>query len=77
MFTDTKDSNSDNKDSVMPTLIYLEDSDGEEYLSNPPSSEPTLEPGSPSEKSTKEPTLEPDSDALSESYTPTRENLME
>ena len=50
----------------MPLSIYPEDSDDEESLSDPPSFEPTLEPGPPREKPTKEQTLEPDDDALSE-----------
>ena len=63
MVTETEDSNSDDKDSMMPPLIYPGDSNDEESLSNPPSAEPMLEPGTPSEKSTEEPTLEPDSNA--------------
>ena len=66
---DTDDRNSEDKDSVMPTLIYLENSGEEEddpceSPSNPPYTEPTLEPGPPSEKPTKEPISEPDFGSL-------------
>ena len=74
--TETEDRNSDDEGIVMTPLIYLEDSDNEESLSNPPSAESTPEPGPPSEKTTKEPTSEPDSDALSQPSTPTREDYM-
>ena len=47
---DTEDSNSDGEDSVMPPLIYPYDYDNYESLSNPPSTEPTPELRSPSEK---------------------------
>ena len=56
----------------MPLLIYPEYSNNEEYLIDPPSMEPTPDPGTPSEKPTKEPTLKPYSDALSEPSMPTR-----
>ena len=74
MVTDMEDSDLDNKDSMMPPLIYPEESDDEESLSNIPSVEPTLEPGPPSEKPTEEPTSEPNYDALSEPYVPARED---
>ena len=76
----------------MPLLIYPEESDDEESLSNPtslvptfveatsvePASvEPTPYPGPPIKKPTKELTPQPDSDALSEHSTPTREGSME
>ena len=35
--TETEDSDSENKDSVIHLLIYPEDSDGEKYLRDPPS----------------------------------------
>ena len=65
-----EDRNSDEEGSGMPPLISPEDSDDKEdnpceSLSNPPSAEPTLEPGSPSENPNNETTSEPDSDALS------------
>ena len=69
-----EESDSNDKDIVMPPLIYLEESDDEEYLINPPSTEPTPELRSPSEKTTKEPTSEPYYDALSVPYAPTRED---
>ena len=47
MTTDTKESDSDKKDSVMYPLIYPEDSDDEESLRNLPCADPTLEPGPP------------------------------
>ena len=75
---DTEDINLDDEDSLMPTLMYLEEYDDKEdnpleSLSDPTSVEPTPEPGPPSEKPTKEPTSEPDFDALSEPSAPTRE----
>ena len=44
MVTDTEESNSDNEESVIPPLIYLEESDDKEYNicespSDPPSAE--------------------------------------
>ena len=60
----------------MPPLIYPEDSDNEDSLSNPPSADPTPKPETPSENTTKEPTLERDYDALSEPSTPMREDSM-
>ena len=53
---DTEAKKSDNKDSVMRLLIYLEDSDNEESMSEPPSADLTPEPGPPSRKPTKEST---------------------
>ena len=50
---DIDDSDSDNKDNVMPPLIHPEDSNNENSLSNPPSTEPTLDTVPPSEKPTK------------------------
>ena len=76
MVTDTDDRELDYKDSVMPPLIYPEESNDEESISDSTSAEPTLNTGPPSEKSTKEPILEPDSDALSEPPAPRRENSM-
>ena len=61
---------------MTPPLIYLEDSDDEDYLSNPLFVEPIPKTGTPSEKSTEEPTSETDSDALSEPSAPTREDSM-
>ena len=66
----------EDKDSLMPPLIYSEDSNNDYSLRNPPPVEPTLEPGPPSEKTTEEPTSEPDSDALSEPSVPMREDTM-
>ena len=65
----------------MPLLIDLSHSDNEEddpceYLSEPPSTDPTPEPGPPSEKPTKELTSETDYDALSEPSAPTGEGSM-
>ena len=57
----------------MPPLIYLEESDDEEYLINPPSTEPTPDPGPPSKIHTKETTSERNYDALSEPSAPLRE----
>ena len=53
--TDMEEINSDDKYSVMPPLIYPEDSGNEkdnphESLSNPPFADPNLEPGPPNEK---------------------------
>ena len=47
-----EDRDLDDKESVTPLLIYPEDSveeenDPQESLSNPPSADPTLEPGPP------------------------------
>ena len=79
--SDTEDSNSDGKDSVMPQLIYLDKSDDEEYnpresLSDPLTTEPIPKPEPTSGKPTKEPTLEPDSDALSEPFKPMMKGSM-
>ena len=60
----------------MPLLIYPEDTNDEDYLSDPPSADPTPEPGPLSRKSTKKQPSEPDSDALSEPSAPTREVSM-
>ena len=54
---DTDDSDLDDEDSVIPPLIYLEDYCNKdqyalEYLSDPPSAEPTPESGPPSETPT-------------------------
>ena len=76
MATDMDDSNSDDKDNVIPPLIYPEDSKNEESLSDPPSAEPTPETGTRIEKPTKEPTSESDFDALSEPSAPTRNYFM-
>ena len=65
MVTDTDDRELEYKDSVMPPLIYLEESNDEESINEPPSVDPTPNTGPPREKPTKEPTSEPDSDALS------------
>ena len=54
--TDTEDSDSDEEDSMMSLLIYPEYSNNDESWSNPPSVEPTHNPGPPSEKPTNEPT---------------------
>ena len=51
--TDMEDSDLDDKDSVMLPLVYPEDSNNEESLRDPPSTEPTPEPGPPSRKKTK------------------------
>ena len=67
-----EDSDSENKDRIMPPLIYPEESDDDNSLSDPSSAEPTLEPGPSSDKPTKELASEPDYDALSEPSTPTR-----
>ena len=71
-----EDRKSDDKDSVIPLLIYPEDYDNNESLRDPPSMEPTTETGPPSKKPTKERTLEPNSDALSETYAPKRDTSM-
>ena len=57
----------------MPPLIYPEESNHEEYPSDPPSTNPTLDHVPPSQKPTREQTSEPDYDALSERFAPTRE----
>ena len=49
----------------MPQLIYPEESDDKDSLSNPPYVDTTLESIPPSEKFIKEPALEPDSYSLS------------
>ena len=74
--TDTDDSDLDDKDSVMPLLIYPENSEDEEYLRDPPSADPTTEPGTPSEKPTGKLTSKPDYNTLSEPSAPTREDYM-
>ena len=79
--TDTEDIHSDGKEIVIPPLIYPEEFDNDEdhlheYLSNPPSADPTSEPGPPREKPTKEVTSEPDSDALSQPSETTRGGSM-
>ena len=66
----------DNEDSVIPTLIYPEDSDNEDSPINPPYMEPTSETGPPSKKPSKETTLEPDYDALPEPSASKREGSM-
>ena len=76
MVTDMEESDSGNGGSVTPQFIYPEESNNEDSLSDPPSAEPTLEPGTPSEKYTKEPISEPDYDALSEPSMTTREDSM-
>ena len=76
MVTDTEDRKLDDEDSVMPTLIYPEDSNDKEYLSKPISADSTPEPGTPGGKPTKELTLEPDYDTLPEPSAPTREGFM-
>ena len=76
MVTNTVDSDLDNKDSVMPPLIYPEESDNKESLSDPPSAEPTPDPRPPRVKPTMEPNSEPDYDALSEASAPMREDSM-
>ena len=76
MVTYTEYSELEEKDSVMPPLIYPEKYDNEDSLSDPPSVEPTPDPGPLSEKPTKEPTSGPDSDALSEPSAPRREDSM-
>ena len=76
MVTCTEYIDSDDKDSVMPPLIYLEAYDNNNYTRNPTSAEPTPETGPLSEKPTKEPTSEPDYDPLPEPYAPTREGSM-
>ena len=76
VFTETEDSNSDNKYIMIPQLTYPDYSYKKYSLSGPPSAEPTLEPGPPSENPTEKPTSEPDFDALSEPSAPTREDSM-
>ena len=76
MVTDTENSNADDKDSVIPPLIYPEDPDDDNSQSDPPSTEPTPDPGPPSKRPTEEPTSEPDYDALSQPYALTREDSM-
>ena len=76
MVKDTEGSDSYNKDILIPPLIYPEEFNDEDYLSNPPSTDSTPEPVPPSEKSTKELTSEPDYDSLSEPSAPTREDSM-
>ena len=71
----------DDKDSMMPLIIFLEDSnykeeDPRESPSKTTSEEPTPEPGSPSEKPTEETTLETYYDSISEPSAPTREGSM-
>ena len=66
---------------MIPPLIYPEDSGDEEKItgdspSDPPSVDPTSEPGPQSEKHTKEVTFETNYDALSEPSAPTREGSM-
>ena len=61
---DTKDSDSNDEDSVMNPLIHLEDSENKENIhgyspSKPPTSDPTREPVNTSNIYTKEPTSEP------------------
>ena len=68
--TYTEDSDSYDKDILMPKLIYPEDFNNEEddpheSLNNPPSSDPNSEPGPPSKKPTKEPKSESGTDTLS------------
>ena len=71
MVTETEESDSDNYNSVIPPLIFLDYSDENQYdpphvqtwgppefLSNTPSTEPTSEPGPTSKKYTKELTSE-------------------
>ena len=48
--TYTEESNSDDEDITMPPLIYPEQFNVEESLSNPPYADPTPEPGPPIEK---------------------------
>ena len=74
--TETEDSNLDYKDSVIPPLIYLEESENEDSMIEPPSADPTLDPRRPRDKPTKELTLVPNSNALSEPFAPTREDSM-
>ena len=74
MVTDTDDSDSGNIYIVMSQLIYLDDSNDEESLSNPSCMGLTLYPVTQSENPTKEPTSEPDYDALSELSAPLRED---
>ena len=74
--TDTEDSNLNNKDIMMPPLIYPEESDNEEHLRKSTSAETIPKPGPPNEKPTKEPTSETDFDALSEPSTPTGKDSM-
>ena len=76
MVIDTEDRDSDEEYRVMPPLMYPEESDDEEFLSKPPSTETTPDPGPPSKKTTEELTLEPDSDALLEPSAPMREDYM-
>ena len=73
---DTEDINPDDKYSVMPLLIFPEDSDNDDYLSDPLSADPTPEPRHPSEKPTEEPTSEPDFGDLSEPDALKREDSM-
>ena len=90
MVTDTEDRELDDEESVMLPLIYLEDSDDEEGgpppgkprvsredLSEPPSAEPTSEPGPPSKKTTEEPTSEPKYDVSSDHFAPQRKGCMD
>ena len=63
--TYTEEINSDDKDSMMPLLIYPEESNNEESLRDPTSVEPTPEPVPPNEKPIEELISEPDSDVLS------------
>ena len=73
---DTEDIDPDDKYSVMHLLIFPEDSDNDDYLSDPLSADPTPEPRHPSKKPTEEPTSEPDFGDLSEPDALKREDSM-
>ena len=76
LVADTGDSDSNDEDSVMPPLIYSEDSDNKESPRKLPSTEPTLYPGPPSEEPNEGPTSKPNSDSLLEPSVPRREDSM-
>ena len=50
MVTYTEDSDWEDEDSVIPLLIYPEDTNSKDFLSDPTSMEPTPEPGPLREK---------------------------
>ena len=81
MVVDTEDSDSDDEYSMIPLLIFPEESDNKEdepreSPSDLHSMDPALELGPPSEKPTKEVASEPNSDALSEPSISTRRGYM-